>query len=747
MLVLAVVPVRAQYISCRADSGYAKTAVLRKRFVLPHLTERVYAVVNSIGYHQLYVNGKRAGDRVMQPAVSQLNKHSLSVTYNISPYLREGENEITLWLGQGWGRIYNMPAVLQAVVYRDVGYRIDTIFVTDSTWQASPSPYSYTGSWQPLRFGGECYDARWKPGWRPATEVRLPQMRVTPQEFAGNCIVDTVRLQAAERQADSSLLLDFGRVVTGWFVVVFAPMDDGSDEGDDILTGLDSGAVVTMEYLDHLKAEPPHTETDTYISAGSGFDHFVNKFHTHSFRYVRIKGAGVVAALALQVSAVDPKEGATFECSDPRLNAIHDMVKYTLSCLTFSGYMVDCPHLERMGYGGDGNSSTMTLQTLYDVRSTYYNWLSAWADAMDSTGSLPYVAPAFPTGGGPYWSGFIVKAPWRTYLNYGDRTLIDRHYDQMKRWMAYVERYSPDGLLQPWPDEGRMWFLGDWLAPKGIDVKGESALFVSNCFISECLADMVKMARLTGHKKDARAFASRRKRLLADIHRAFYHPETRTYANGTPIDLAYALLADIVPDRRTRQMVKDRLIADSWGKHNTHIAVGLMGVPIFTEWAIQERQTDLVATILRQPDYPSYLYMINAQRQESNMGNDSVHNSQFSIPNSQFTTWESWDGDRSHVHNCYNGIGIWFYQALAGIRPDPESPGYKHFFIDPQPCDGITWVKATKPTLFGTIRVEIEGNRMQVTVPSGTTATLFPGTDNERILNAGEWTVYMSSDE
>ena len=131
------------------------------------------------------------------------------------------------------------------------------------------------------------------------------------------------------------------------------------------------------------------------------------------------------------ISAVDLIKGATFACSDSRLNAIHDMVKYTLSCLTFNGYMVDCPHIERMGYGGDGNSSTMTLQTLWDVRDLYYNWLTAWSDAMESNGDLPYVAPAFRTGGGPYWSGFIVKAPWCTYLNYGDPILIYRHYNEM----------------------------------------------------------------------------------------------------------------------------------------------------------------------------------------------------------------------------------------------------------------------------------------------------------------------------
>lgn len=192
------------------------------------------------------------------------------------------------------------------------------------------------------------------------------------------------------------------------------------------------GQKVTMEYLDHKDAKPPFTETDIYIGGG-GIDHFTNRFHTHAFRYVHIKGARILSAKAFQIGAVSSKEGATFSCSDPRLNAIHDMVKYTLSCLIFSGYIVDCPHIERMGYGGDGNSSTNTLQTLWDVRPTYRNWMQAWSDAMDSTGELPYVAPAFRTGGGPYWQSFIVQAPWRTYQNYGDSYLIVNYYNQMKR--------------------------------------------------------------------------------------------------------------------------------------------------------------------------------------------------------------------------------------------------------------------------------------------------------------------------
>lgn len=719
-------PAEAQYIGLRTENGWAETPMLRKTFTLSKSdlkTGKILIDVNSLGYHEVYVNGHLASP-VLQPAVSQLDKHSLKVTYNITAFLHKGSNEIMLWLGQGWGRVYNTPAAVHAEIYRaeSDGYCSTewTLVTTDSTWQASASPYSYTGSWQPLQFGGERYDARVKPVWGPATKLEVTNMQVKTQKIEGNRIVDTLypHLIIHKYKADSSIIIDFGRVITGWFQADF--------------DALPSGHEVNVEYFDdyELRSVYPivvhnpesYSETDIYIADGNGNEYFTNRFHLHAFRYVRIKGVASFNARALQISALNPSEGATFECSDPRLNAIHDMIKHTLSCLTFSGYMVDCPHLERMGYGGDGNSSTMTLQTIYDVHDTYTNWLDSWLDAMDSNGSLPYVAPAFPTGGGPYWSGFIVKAPWRTYLNYGDTAIVYRLYDKLKRWLNYVDSYSPDGLLQPWPDEGRMWFLGDWLAPKGVDVGGASQLFVSNCFISECFADMELMARLINKQNDAHYFAERRRQLVEKIHQEFYNPENQTYANGTPLDLSYALLAGIPPDSSTRQAVKERLLTDCHEKYNDHIAVGLMGIPIFTEWAIRERQTELMATILRQPDYPGYLYMIN---------------------HGATTTWESWDGKRSRVHNCYNGIGIWFYQALAGIRPDPEAPGYKHFFIDPQPCSGITWLHATKPTVYGTVIVDIKDGIMQLTVPQGTTATLFPGTSKERTVSAGKWTVNL----
>ena len=156
-----------QFIGCRQGDSWAETPMLRTTFHIDHgelrhsdLQTVVFQVsVVSLGYHEVYVNDTKVGDYVMQPAVSQLDKRALWVKYDITPYIHEGDNELMLWLGQGWGRIYGTPAVVKATVEKTVSDGecglIYEILKTDSTWEASPSPYSYTGSWQPMQFGGE----------------------------------------------------------------------------------------------------------------------------------------------------------------------------------------------------------------------------------------------------------------------------------------------------------------------------------------------------------------------------------------------------------------------------------------------------------------------------------------------------------------------------------------------------------------------------------------------------------------
>ena len=131
------------------------------------------------------------------------------------------------------------------------------------------------------------------------------------------------------------------------------------------------------------------------------------------------------------------RPASSFECSDPELNKIHDMINYTLRCLSLGGYLVDCPQIERLGYGGDGNASTETAQIMFDLAPLYANWLQAWADCIRDDGGMPHTAPnPYPAGGGPYWCGFIITASWRTYQNYGDIRILEKYYPVMQKWLG-----------------------------------------------------------------------------------------------------------------------------------------------------------------------------------------------------------------------------------------------------------------------------------------------------------------------
>ncbi len=705
------------YIGLPPTVENTHTPLLRKKFTLGSSRQTAFLHVNSLGYHEVYINGKRVGTDVLSPAVSQLTKKSITVTYDVTPYLRKGQNELVFWLGTGWYTKTGFKATHDGAL---VNAQLDllkkgkweTIVSTDASWQGSETGYRDTGTWQALRFGGERVDARLVPEdfspetldrftWYPVVEVDIPHIEISPEMTEPNKIQETLVPWDIRSLGNNVWLIDMGKNINGWFEIKFPQLTAGDS--------------IFIEYTDYIDKGvfQDQGQSDIYIASGKKNEVFRNRFNHHAFRHVKIHNLPAEPRredIRAYLIHTDFRQASSFVCSDPDLNAIHDMIQYTMRCITFSGYQVDCPHLERLGYGGDGNSSTMALQTMYDASPLFTNWLMAWDDSMREGGSLPHVAPnPGAGGGGPYWCGFFVMAPWRTYVNYNDDRLIRRYYSSMKEWIGYVDKYTINGLLKRWPDlEYRDWYLGDWLAPIGVDSGSQESIdLVNNCFISECFAAMEKMALLLGEQEEALDFKKRREALNGLIHKTFFDPEKKTYATASQLDLSYPMLVGVTPSN-VYEDVKDQLFKTTLEKNNGHIGVGLVGIAILTDWAIENKAVDLMYGMLKKRSYPGYLYMID---------NDAT------------TTWEYWSGERSRIHNCYNAVGTWFYQAVGGIRPDENKPGYKHMFIEPQIPDGVSWAKTAKETPYGTIRVDWELTpsqdfKLDISLPAGVTATI-----------------------
>ncbi len=114
------------------------------------------------------------------------------------------------------------------------------------------------------------------------------------------------------------------------------------------------------------------------------------------------------------------------------------------------------------------------------------------------------------------------------------------------------------------------------------------------------------------------------------------------------------------------------------------------------------------------------------------------------------TIWELWNGDtadpgmNSGNHVMLVGdLVIWLYEYLAGIRPDPEQPAFKHIIMKPHPVGDLTFVKATHRSPYGLIASHWRrgGGKFdwQITVPANTTATVYvPANSAEDVAEGGK---------
>ena len=705
---------QASYIGFPTEAGYNECPQLMKSFQSEKPEGKLLLHVNSLGYHEVYLNGQKVGDGVLAPAVSQFDKRSWVITYDVSTLVKEGKNNLVLWLGSGWyteglpGVAHSGPVVKAQL--ESVSAQREIILKTDATWVGRKSSYTRHGDWRPHRFGGEIVNGSLAKNdlqientdngnWSPVKEIEIPNHEASPQMVELNRLMETIKPVEIKQLAKDTFLVDMGKSLTGWTEIRFPKLQKSQE--------------IVMEYSDHLDDNGKlfnQKQSDRYIASGEGAEVFKNKFNYHAYRYIRISNlseAPTSESIKAYLIHTGYDLASGFQCSDPELNQIHDMIFYTLRCLSIGGDLVDCPHIERLGYGGDGNASTVTAQTMFNLGPLYNNWLQAWGDVIRDDGGMPHTAPnPYAAGGGPYWCGFIITASWQTFLNYGDTLVLEKYYPVMQKWLGYVDQHSVDGLLKRWPDtDYRGWYLGDWATPTGIDQTTEASVdVVNNSFLAVCFDNMQKIAQVLGKPEDQKMYAAQKEQLQQKIHETYFHESSNTYGTGTQIDLAFPIIAGVVPQNKLDD-VKESLSHETEITRNGHFACGLVGIPVLTEWAVKNQAVDLMYSMLKKKGYPGYLYMIE---------------------NGATTTWEHWNGERSRIHNCYNGIGSWFYQAVGGIVPDENVPAYRNVLIQPQIPKGLTWAKTFKETPYGKLSVNWKltdkNMELNIEIPVGTEA-------------------------
>ena len=470
-----------------------------------------------------------------------------------------------------------------------------------------------------------------------------------------------------------------------------------------------------------------YNQLSEFVSAGVPGEEFCHKFNYAGFRHVVVEGLVSAPrkedATALLVESALAEAGS-FECSDPLINRIHQANRWTLRCLNLGGYIVDCPHRERMGYG-DGQVSLEGMMMNFDASRFYEKWVRDWRLAQSpGDGAMPNIAPPLTAGGGgPPWAGVIVVLPWQHYLYHGDTRVLEDNFVAARRYVEYLDSRSTGEVLRKW-SEG-IDFLGDWVPPRrGMDTQnwptGEMAELFCNCYRVYLWQLVENMAAALGRADEAEHARQRVAAIRPAVHAAFYDAANKRYVIDEQIYYAMPLLTGVTPEsERTAVMVN--LVRCITEKNKGHLDTGMLGTKFLLRFLSDAVRDDLVLAIYQKKDYPGWGYMVEQ---------------------GATTLWEQWNGFWSQIHSCFASADTWLFQGLAGIRPDPAAPGFKRIIIKPAIVGDLTWVKCHHDSPYGRIvsNWQRDGDRltMDVTIPLNTTATVHvPAKDAAAVTEGG----------
>ncbi|MGG1514181.1 family 78 glycoside hydrolase catalytic domain [Paenibacillus oryzisoli] len=719
---------------------------LRKEFSVRSDIRRAMVYVTALGLFQLKVNGQPVG-HLFAPGWTDYDKRVQVHAYEVTEQLTQGANAFGVILGDGWyagtvgflGRhVYGERPffLMQACLEYEDGSR--EIVTTDATWRTTEGPIRYSDL-----IKGEIYDARLElTGWDRAgyddSDWETPDIRSGYNGLLVAAVEPPIRIMktmkpiTVRRTEAGSYIFDMGQNMVGWTEVNV----QGAAGTQITLSHAEMLNPDGSLYLDNLRVA---VQQDHYILKGDGEEKYEPHFTFHGFRYVEVigyPGEPDLTAITGKVIHSDTPVAGALETSDGMVNQLYANITWGQRG-NFLSVPTDCPQRdERLGWTGDAQIFARTASYNMDVSRFFTKYMQDIIDCQQPSGAFTDVAPDAgwirhkmwntrlnwfaPDNAG--WGDAGVIIPWTLYTMYGDKRILQTHYDAMVRWVDYLTS-STDNLIRP-----NYANYGDWLSIEA-DTPNEVLATAYFAYSTKLLS---KIAGAIGRVEDqllyethftniAKAFCERFVRSDGRIH-----GETQT---GYVLALHFGLLT---PELKTLAI---RHLTNNIRARGDRLSTGFLGVGYLLPALMESGESDVAYTLLTQKAFPSWMY---------------------SILHGATTIWERWDGwteDKgfqtpsmnSFNHYSLGSVGEWMFRYMAGIEADSSVPGFRHSFIRPQPGGDLKHVKASYASLYGRIAVEwslIEAGELTliVEIPANTTASVLVPARNISIdgVKAGE---------
>lgn len=705
--------------------------LFRHEFELKEAPRRARAYICGLGYYELHLNGQKVGDHVLDPGWTTYAKRVLYVTYDVTPYLKKGKNAIGVMLGRGWSKAKIL--LFQLYIETQDGQLVE--IHSDEQWKTARGPII-----EDSIYHGETYDARLEePGWdlpnfndsawKKAQKAEPPGGVLSSQMMPAIKIVDTLVPLRMTNPAPGVFVFDLGQNISGW-----AQLKVSGPRGTDVRLRfaelLYDNGMINQENLRSARAE------DHYILKGEGEEIWEPRFTYHGFRYIEVTGfPGVPKIDSVRGRVVHTAVSPTgnFSCSNQLLNDLQRIILWGQKTNLHSIPTDCCQRDERMGWMGDAHVTAEEAIMNFDMAAFYTNFLRNIRDVQGEDGSItdtvPHVWGSRPAD--PAWGTAYPLIAWYMYLYYGDKRILEEHYEPLKKYVEFLRSKAENNLV-------KFSHYGDWVA---ID-KSPGSL-VSSFYYYYDVRILAEIAKILGKEKEAEEYSNLAASIKEAFNREYFDAVTRNYAGGSQTANTLPLFLDLAPEQY-RRSVWGNLFNDLVYKNNSHLTTGIIGTKYIFDVLTRFGNSDLAYDILTKTDYPSYGYMIK---------------------HGATTLWELWQlrqgpSMNSHNHPMFGSVGAWLYRALAGINlfsPTqtgadllPEGIAFKKIFIRPQMVRDLTHASASIKTIIGEISCSWERSdrkiKLEVFIPMGCEAEIYLPTFRLRNLKLQESGVLIWSE-
>ena len=724
---------RKQWITSEKEYREGEVFVYRQKFTASQVKKAVF-YGTALGVYEAELNGTKIGRQMFAPGFSYYPRRVLYQTHEVTELLREGENTLTVYLGQGWycGRflcenqtqIYGeQPAVAWILELEDAaGSRK---IVSDETVEELESPYEYAGE-----YDGEIYFA---DGRENVTGHAAAYTKETP--FALEPTLTEVRLQDEMSVRETTVqgdvtILDFGQNFAGIVEI------DPSFLTNETIT-IRHGEILNADgslYTANLR----RAKATIVYHAGAEKKKYRPRFTYMGFRYMELSGAayqpGMIRAYALHT---EMKRTGYFSCENPLVQKLYENQVWGQK----SNYVevpTDCPQRdERMGYTGDGQVFALTGAYNFNTDAFWKNFLrDLELGQLDNTEG--YVCATVPQTG-PAGIGFISMLGWGNavtilpemmYRQFGDEEALPRQYESMKLFVEAEIRKMGKKNLWIGPS------LGDWLAMgKGIAWQAMHNNPVSNAFIVHDLKVISETAERLGKREDAARY---RRQLAATTDAYIKKFVSKNGIVAKDYQSAYIMaLKYVLPEGELRERVKKNFVANI---RKNGLQTGFFATEHLLPLLVEAGEQKLAYDVLLQENCPGWMYQVKC---------------------GATTTWERWDALKpdgtvneekmagsgenmvSFNHYAFGSVGESYYQYILGIRP--EKPGFAKLHFAPYPDERLGGVSGSYLSVAGKIesawRYEPDGCHIRLATPVEAVVLLPDGRSENVPAGTYEWTV------